>query len=207
MVEFLTRKGVVMSMINKKGFTLIELLAAMVILGMIMVIAIPNITGILNNSRNQTYVEDAKKFISMAEYKFRTDKNMAKPTEGSGGTIDLGCVFISLSYLDKSEFKDAPNGSPYLLDKSLVIVRLVNNTYEYRVILLDSDGKGVINKTKEELYNSKSNDLITKIDLNNTNELEGPRIINSANWLFKIRGKLYSAKTWYAGSGIVPYSL
>ena len=37
--------------LNNKGFTLVELLAAMVILAAIMVIAVPNIMGILNNSK------------------------------------------------------------------------------------------------------------------------------------------------------------
>ena len=56
--------------LNKKGFTLIELLAAMVILAAIMVIAVPNVMGILNNSKADAYVEDAKKLLSLAEYKF-----------------------------------------------------------------------------------------------------------------------------------------
>ena len=55
-----------MKKINKRGFTLIELLAAMVILGMIMAIAVPNVIGILNNSRNRTDVEDAKRLVSLA---------------------------------------------------------------------------------------------------------------------------------------------
>ena len=148
-----------MSMINKKGFTLIELLAAMVILGMIMVIAIPNITGILNNSRNQTYVEDAKKFISMAEYKFRSDKSIYKPKYDSS-THSSESILIRLDYLDKSEFKDAPNGGPYDFEKSFVVIENLGE-YKYFVYLVDSDGKGIKDKSKYSLYNKKPSELVT----------------------------------------------
>ena len=38
---------------NKKGFTLIELLAVIIILGVLMIIAIPSVTQYISNSRNQ----------------------------------------------------------------------------------------------------------------------------------------------------------
>ena len=55
---------------NQKGFTLVVLLAVMVILGIMMAIAMPNVTGILNKNRASIYVEDAKKLATTAEYKF-----------------------------------------------------------------------------------------------------------------------------------------
>ena len=57
---------------NQKGFTLMELLATIVILSIIMLIAVPNVINTLDkNKRSFTYVEDAKKMITLAEYKFR----------------------------------------------------------------------------------------------------------------------------------------
>ncbi len=46
-------------MINKKGFTLIELLAVIVILGVIMVIAVPAITKYIDNSRKEGFTKTA----------------------------------------------------------------------------------------------------------------------------------------------------
>ena len=46
---------------DKKGFTLVELLATVVILGIIMIVAVPNVMGILTRNRSNTYLEDAKK--------------------------------------------------------------------------------------------------------------------------------------------------
>ena len=44
-----------MRRINKKGFTLIELLAVIVILGILMLIAIPSVTRFINQSREKTF--------------------------------------------------------------------------------------------------------------------------------------------------------
>ena len=51
---------------NKKGFTLIELLAVIVILGIVMAIAIPGINAVINNTRKNAFVSDAKMFADAA---------------------------------------------------------------------------------------------------------------------------------------------
>jgi type IV pilus assembly protein PilA len=50
---------------KNKGFTLVELLAVIVVLGIILVIAIPNIQQIITNARKEAY-ERQKKFIADA---------------------------------------------------------------------------------------------------------------------------------------------
>jgi len=50
--------GVVKKMIkNKKGFTLVEILGVLVFLGIIMIIAIPNVISILEKNRKTNYVK------------------------------------------------------------------------------------------------------------------------------------------------------
>ena len=49
---------------NKKGFTLIELLGVIIILSIIMLIAIPNVTSVLEKNKREKYIADAKKMIS-----------------------------------------------------------------------------------------------------------------------------------------------
>lgn len=55
-------------MVKKQGFTLVELLAVIVVLGIILVIAIPNIQQIITNARKEAY-ERQKEFIADAAKK------------------------------------------------------------------------------------------------------------------------------------------
>ena len=137
---------------NKKGFTLIELLAVMVILGLILGVAIPNVIRILNNSRNDTYINDSKNLLSLAEYKYRSGKDIQKPSDGK-------CIVMSLEYLDNSEFEHAPHGGTYDKKRSYVTAKLTGNTTEYYVTLVEkisSEYKGVRNRDIADL-NDKDN--------------------------------------------------
>ena len=47
---------------NNKGFTLVELLAVIVIMGILMMIAIPSITKTIEKSRKDSFVDIAKSY-------------------------------------------------------------------------------------------------------------------------------------------------
>ena len=51
---------------KKKGFTLIELLAVIIILGILMIIAIPSVTKYISDSRKNAYIDTAKEIVSGA---------------------------------------------------------------------------------------------------------------------------------------------
>ena len=50
--------------INSKGFTLIDLLAGITILGILMMVAIPNVTRTIENSRRDTFADVAQSYIN-----------------------------------------------------------------------------------------------------------------------------------------------
>lgn len=139
--------------INNKGFTLVELLATISILAIIMLIAIPNVVGVVQKSRNKTYVEDAKKMISLAKYKVKSDVKI-KDALGDGP------VCISLNYLDSGkEIKDAPNGGEYDTEYSYVFVeKNYDNSYYYSVQLLENDKDSNIQGLKKISSEDLSND-------------------------------------------------
>jgi len=115
---------------KNKGFTLIELIATMVVLSILMLIAIPNVVGIITRNRNATYIEDAKKLATLGEYKYKSDTNLTLEQTGD-------CIIMKMSYLDNGDIQDAPNGGEYKTDLSYVVVKRDTSTIKYYVQLVE----------------------------------------------------------------------
>ena len=122
---------------NKKGFTLVELLAAIVILGILAIFALPMVTRMIDSSRNKMYVEDARKLIARAEYQMKASSStIIKPDEGD-------CIIISMAYLQASEITTAPNGGEYNQDQSYVVIKNAgNDKYDYAAAIVEDLKKG-----------------------------------------------------------------
>ena len=65
-----------MKKMNKKGFTLIELLAVIIILGVLMIIAIPSVTTYIQNSRKSAYVDTAAAYVEAVRTKVNEGKDL-----------------------------------------------------------------------------------------------------------------------------------
>jgi len=128
---------------NNKGFTLVELLGSMVILGLIMLIVVPNVVGLMNSNRETVYVEDAKKMILIAKAKVSGKK--VKAPMGSNQ-----CTFIGLGFLDNSEFDNPPNGGCYDVNRSFVIIKNEGHQLKYYVKLV-------------EVFDNKYNGILTPV--------------------------------------------
>ncbi len=140
---------------NNKGFTLIELLATLAILSIIMLMAVPNVIGVVRRSKNKTYIEDAKKIVSLAEYKVRSSAEY-KPNSGQSY-----CFF--LNFLGASELEKAPNGGEYYNNLSYVKVTNQSGEYKYFVQLVekkDGANTGVSYTQSINLFNDNTSTLI-----------------------------------------------
>jgi len=120
---------------NKKGFTLIELIATITILSIIMMIAIPNVISITNKNKNQTYINDARKMVTLAKYRFESDATIPRPTETES-------IVILLNALDRSELQKGPENGVYDTSRSFVsiIYNSTKNTYVYSVQIAEKQG-------------------------------------------------------------------
>ena len=139
---------------NKKGFTLVELLGVLVILGIIIGIAVPNIISTLDRNKKETFLSNAKMFIAAARYEI-TSGNAPRPAANEATIIKMKCVNFD-------NFEKDPDGDLYDLERSFVVVsrkatsgnselvyhvQLVTSAARNRGIILAEkdvvDGKGV----------------------------------------------------------------
>lgn len=143
-------------MMKKNAFTLIELLAVIVVIGLIMLIAVPNIVGISTGVRKDQMLDDAKKLISLAKYKVNTDyeiKNLTKTGICVSGVCTMGFDFLNIN----GDLGDDPDGGTYS-STSKVIYRINNNVAEYCVTLIGTKRKiGDPDCVKEDSLYSRSN--------------------------------------------------
>ena len=142
----------------KRGFTLVELLAMLVILGILMVVAIPNITGILGNQKVNALKSDAMNIIETAKVKIAKDTSVAKPQPNQ-------CLFFTLDSLDDNDdFTNGPNGGVYERYESFVVaIREPGTTagttkYNYYVRLVET-GKGGAMSGLDMVEESKIKDI------------------------------------------------
>lgn len=134
---------------KSKGFTLIELLATLTILGIIMAIAVPNVMSILDKNKRTTYLEDAKKLVTQAEYKFRMSQSIDKPANGE-------CVVFRMKSLDVSEIKKGPEGSLYDTMNSFVAIRYNGSSYQYGVLIYEANKKRGVKLVNSEKLNEET---------------------------------------------------
>ena len=123
---------------NNKGFTLIELLVMLVVLGILMVVAIPNITGIMKNNRLNALKGDAQHMVERTNVMVTKSKNISKPAAGE-------CIIFSLNYLNTyDDLTAGPNDGRYNQEESFVIYTRQGQKYVYYVRLIeDVDGSSV----------------------------------------------------------------
>lgn len=148
---------------KNKGFTLVELLAMLVVLGVLMVVAIPNISGILGNQKKNIIRNDATTMVETAKVKVARGY-VKKPKNNNE------CVVMSLNYLnDNDNINAGPNGGTYDEYDSFVIykkVRVSSNNYRYDffVRLIEKNDSYYYGIALEDIKNiTENNNNIKKI--------------------------------------------
>ncbi len=124
---------------KKKGFTLIELLAVIIILGVLVMIAIPLVSAYISNSRKAGYINTIKNVMDSA-------KNVV--VDGKLEMYDVNTTYYIPASLIKTD-----NGlvSPYgEITEAYIGVIYTGSGYEYYWICRDTTGQGIKELTPYE---------------------------------------------------------
>ena len=147
---------------KNKAFTLIELLAVIIILGILMLIAIPSVTNYINNSRKSTYVTTVNELIRITINKVNSgDLNMFD----TDTTYYVPCTCLKL---ENGEAK-----SPYgKFDPAYVVVTFDGENYHYYFTGKDVQNMGVPTLTSADILSKES--IVANVDaIDTTVGIEG----------------------------------
>lgn len=108
--------------INKKGFTLVELLAVIVILAVLALVAMPNVTRLMENARKNSFTTEAEEFAKYAQTAY-TNVQLAGSLTSSGqiskfkvpGTTKGDFEYFCISYqkLKSDQYVNKSNDAAY----------------------------------------------------------------------------------------------
>lgn len=130
---------------NNKGFTLIELLAVIVIMGVLMMVAIPQVTKYIENSKKDAYVETSKAYINAVRYALLNDELSSSLPESGSITVKLNEVKV------ESGGEKSPYGKNIKKDESCVkVTASTGDTYTYEISITDEGGAGTSASTEEK---------------------------------------------------------
>ena len=138
---------------NDKGFTLIELLAVIIILGILMIIAIPSVTKYISDSKKNAYISTVKAYVN---------GTMVRINRGDFDAYDTDTLYyIPYSCIKLENEGNSPYGD---FDKAYTIVKYNGESYDYSWVGTDTAKMGIKDITS-------SNDLnISLIKANVKNE-------------------------------------
>lgn len=154
---------------NNKGFTLIELLAVIVILGVLMIIAVPMVSKYIMEAKRNAFVATAKAYVSSARYAYLNGDYKCTPDIDAGTSNSVYIPFDIIS-VDKTGGKSSFNNA---ISKTVSYVVIQSNAttgeYTYYVRMVDDGGNGWLYGINEDKLEKK--DVKTGIDHSSTSNL------------------------------------
>ena len=160
------QKSLIEKIENKKifGFTLIELLAVIIILGVLMIIAIPSVTEYISSSRKSAYITTAEQYISGA-------RNKINAAEIPIYDVDK-TYYVPTSCIALEKGGDSPFGE---IEEGYIVVTYDGHGYDYYFTVRDSSNQGILLTDDELLDNDR---IITGLkDINEYVAIEGREVI------------------------------
>lgn len=139
--------------LTQKGFTLIELLAVIIILGVLLLIAVPSISKYIETSRRNTYISQVKQLVNSTA----TSVNALEFPFNIGKNEGLIIPFSEVN-MEKNSPKVKSPYAKFVPEKSYVLVYYDGIKYNYYVSALDEAGNAIPLVNEKNL---STNSLIT----------------------------------------------
>lgn len=90
-----------MKKINNRGFTLVELLAVILIMGILMLIAVPSISRVVENSRKDIFVDIVKSYTNSVRQLWASDVITCGNNNTYASGMDDGDYYILIDTADE----------------------------------------------------------------------------------------------------------
>ena len=140
---------------NKKGFTLIELLAVIIILGILMIIAIPAVTEYISSSRKSAYITTASRYIDGVRNKINAAEIPVYDKETT--------YYIPGSCVSMEKGGNSPYGD---WEEYYVVVTYDGTSYDYYWTSRDETNTGIYLTYQDLLDVDRIENNVTSISTN-----------------------------------------
>jgi len=157
--------------INKKGFTLVELLAVIVILAVLALVAMPNVTRLMNDSRKNAFITEVENFVTYAQTSYTNSQISGTVPKGTDESLITGQMFNGVSYdyycvsyakLVSGGFIQKSNGDNY---KGIFEIYMPTDGTSTKTIIYMSNGNYQINGLSiNKLANKSYEEKTTQTD-------------------------------------------
>lgn len=141
---------------KEKGFTLIELLAVIIILGVLMMIAIPSVTKYINDSRKKAYVTTISNYVQSAKVNMLAFGYDQKPKINEA-------LLVPFSEIKMEKGNGVSPYGKFLNEQSyIIIVAKDGGAYSFYINAKDSSGHKIYNMPSSKI---DSNIISTSSDV------------------------------------------
>ncbi|MBE6158161.1 MAG: type II secretion system protein [Firmicutes bacterium] len=149
-----------MRKLGKKGFTLIELLAVIVIMGILMLVAVPAAQRYIVNSKKDTMVSQVKQYVEAVRKAYVADEFNCGSNNTEYGTyyFYLSDINPKLEDIPKSPFTKQQYGGTYGAVRMTVDDGKIIQIF---VSIYDTNGNGIKNTLYQNIARSSVSDSVT----------------------------------------------